>query len=167
MATINSAQSGNFSSTSTWSGGVLPGDGDTFNILASHTVTIDTNQQPTNGFADSNVSGILTNANNTALRMNGRLKVLSGGTLHLKDTFLMQFKGSDADDHGFQIDNTSNADVIIEGDDGMPCTTLASAAIENVTSLSFTSASEFSVGDWFAVFDAVAPEIIMQNRVNN
>ena len=153
MATINSAQTGNFSSTSTWSGGVLPGDGDTFNILASHTVTIDTNQQPTNGFADSNISGILTNANNTALRMNGRLKVLSGGTLHLKDTFLMQFKGSDADDHGFQIDNTSNADVIIEGDDGMPCTTLASAAIENVTSLSFTSAAEFSVGDWFAVFD--------------
>ena len=40
MASIDSAGSGNWHTPATWTGGVVPGTGDTANILAAHTVTI-------------------------------------------------------------------------------------------------------------------------------
>lgn len=40
MASINSAGSGNWHTPATWVGGVVPGTGDTANIMSGHTVTI-------------------------------------------------------------------------------------------------------------------------------
>jgi hypothetical protein len=43
MALITSAQSGNFNATSTWTGGVIPGVGDTARAATGHTITITAN----------------------------------------------------------------------------------------------------------------------------
>ena len=161
MATYTSSQSGNFSATATWGGSGPPADGDDFNVASGHTVTIDSGiSQPANGYNDSYVNGILKNdtSANTELRMNGRLIVNSGGLLHLNDNngacnFTMKIKGTSGNAHGIVQENAANANVVMEGKDGMPTTTLSTAEAENSTSLAFTSAADFAVGEWFAVFD--------------
>ena len=161
MATYTSSQSGNFSAASTWGGSGPPTDGDAFNVSSGHTVTIDSGiSQPTNGYHDSYIYGVLKNdtSANTELRMNGRLYIKGGGLLHINDndgavTFDMKIKGTSGNSHGLWHENENEASMILEGADGMPCTTLASAPTENATSLSFTDASDFQTGEWFAVFD--------------
>lgn len=170
MAAISSAQSGNFSATSTWSGGVVPGDADTVTIANGHTVTIDSSMPvPTNGFGDIEVYGVLTNDKtaSTTLRVNGRINIRDTSCLHLKDNIVVQFKGTDTDEHGIEQHNVAGADCIIEGSDGMPTTTLSSAAAENVTSLSFTSAANFAAGDWFSIFDNTTAEAGTSNDANS
>ena len=161
MATYTSSQSGNFSATATWGGSGPPADGDDFNVASGHTVTIDSGiSQPANGYNDSYVNGILKNdtSANTELRMNGRLIVNSGGLLHLNDNngacnFTMKIKGTSGNAHGIVQENAANANVVMEGKDGMPTTTLSTAEAENSTSLAFTSAANFAVGEWFSIFD--------------
>jgi hypothetical protein len=161
LATYTSSQSGNFSASATWGGSGPPADGDAFNVSSGHTVTIDSGiTQPTNGYHDSYVYGVLKNdtSANTELRMNGRLYIKGGGLLHINDnngacTFDMKIKGTSGEAHGLWHENEDEASLILEGADGMPSTTLASAPTENATSLSFTDASDFAVGEWFAVFD--------------
>ena len=162
MATYTSTQSGNFSASSTWGGSGVPGDGDVFNVTYGHTVTIDTGISiPTNGYADSYVYGILQSQSgaNTTLRMNGRLYVKGGtgyeslGLLHLRDGATIQINGTSADRHGIYIENEEGASFIFEGSDGMPSTTLSSGKNEGSTSLAVASGTNFTTGEWIAVFD--------------
>lgn len=161
MATYTSSQSGNFSATATWGGSGPPVDGDKFVVASGHTVTIDSGiSQPANGYDDSYINGILKNdtSADTELRMNGRLTINAGGLLHLNDNngacnHTMQFKGAANAVHGIWQENAANANVVMEGKDGMPSTTLSTAEAENSTSLAFTDASNFAAGEWFAVFD--------------
>jgi hypothetical protein len=86
MATINSAQTGNFNQTTTWVGGVVPTTGDIAVALAGHIITINSNvtcDEVTNannsgyflladGFTlTANVTGGASTANNGTLRYNG------------------------------------------------------------------------------------------------
>ena len=160
MATYTSTQSGNFSASSTWGGGGVPGDGDRFDVIYGHTVTIDTGISiPTNGYADSYVYGILQSQSgaNTTLRMNGRIYVKGGyegqGLLHLRDGAKIQIKGTSPDRHGIYIENEDGASFIFEGSDGMPSTTLSSNETEGSTSLAVASGTNFATGEWIAVFD--------------
>ena len=172
MATYTSSQTGNFSATATWGGSGPPADGDDFSITSGHTVTIDSGiSQPTNGYHDSYIYGVLKNdtSANTELRMNGRLYIKGNGLLHINDnngacTFDMKIKGTSGNAHGLWHENEDGASLILEGADGMPSTTLASAPAENATSLSFTDASDFAAGEWFAVFDNTTAQA---NGTNN
>ena len=157
MAAYTSTQSGNFSNTATWGGGGAPtSDGDTFNIAAGHTVTIDSNVTvPTNGFGDSYVYGILQSELDTTntLRMDGRLYIKGGGLLHLRKGATIEITGTSPEQHGIWQENENAASVIMEGSDGMPCTTLANTINEGNTALVVANASSFAVGEWIAVYD--------------
>ena len=157
MATYTSSQSGNFSSSSTWGGSGVPGDGDAFNVSSGHTVTIDSGISiPTNGYTDSNVYGILQSQSGTSntLRMNGRLYVQGGGgVLHLRSGAKIQINGTSGDQHGIWIENSANANLIMEGSDGMNTTTTTSALSVDDEYIPVSSSSGFAVGDHIAIFD--------------
>lgn len=155
MATIVSAQSGNFNSTSTWSGGVVPVSGDRFDITAGHTVTITADAGTGgNGFIDSYVYGILQNSSNdVTVNLNGRLFIKGGGTLHLTDGAEFVFTGGGTGLRGIWQENEDNASCIMEGSDGMTSTTTTSALNEGAYYLPLTSATNFAVGEWISIFD--------------
>ena len=155
MAVITSTTSGNFNATGTWVGGVVPVDGDSFIIAAGHTVTYNVASPVTNGFDDSDVYGILQTQLNTStvLRMNGRLRVRTNGTYHARAGHTLQFRGTAASSHILYGVGETGASIIMEGSDGMPTTTLSAGANERATSFAFTSATNFAVGEWFAIFD--------------
>lgn len=98
MATITSAQSGNFNNTATWVGGVVPTTGDTAVAAAGHTITINSNVtcnevtcSNTSGFFDlldgytltANVTGGASLANNGTLRYNGTTSANIVGNVQL------------------------------------------------------------------------------------
>lgn len=158
MAAFTSTQTGNFSAAATWGGGGAPSaDGDTFTVANGHTVTIDTGiTNPTNGFGDSVVQngGILQSqaSQSTTLRMDGLLRINAGGTLHLRAGATIEVTGTSSENHGIQAD--ANSFTILEGSDGMPCTTLATGNYnEGTTSFTFTSAANFAAGEWFCIFN--------------
>lgn len=155
MATITSAQSGNFNATSTWVGGVVPVDADSFVIATGHTVTYNVSTPVTNGFNDSDIYGVLQTLSGSAttLRMDGRLRVRTNGTYHARSGHTLQFRGSAASSHILYAIGETGASVIMEGSDGMPTTTLASGINEGSTSLPFTNAANFAVGEWIAIFN--------------
>ena len=150
MAAYSSSQNGNFNSSTTW-GGNTPADGDTLTI--NHTVTITGTNQPTNGYGDILVGtgGVLTNADNAVLRMNGNIRV-ELGTVHFKDHLTIEWNGADGDNHGLQVDNSAGSHCIIEGDDPTAITTTSAATDGNECTHSFTSASNFAVGDWVQIY---------------
>jgi len=158
MATYTSSQSGNFSSSATWGGAGVPGDGDRFDVSSGHTVTIDTGiSVPTNGYTDSYVYGILQSqaSQDTTLRMDGRLYVKGNGLLHLRDGATIQITGTSAEQHGIWVENENGASFIFEGSDGMPCTTLSAAEAESSTSLAVASGTNFAAGEWISVFNHI------------
>lgn len=161
MATIVSAQSGNFSATTTWTGGVVPVDGDSFTISTGHTVVYDVASPVTNGFNDSNIYGILQSAagTSTILRMNGRLQIRTAGTYHARAGHKLQFKGTAAESHIIYVVSETGSSLIMEGSDGMPTTTLSANANERSTSFSFTSATNFAAGEWFAIYDNTTAQL--------
>ena len=157
MANYSSSQNGNFSSSSTW-GGNTPAAGD--NLTINHTVTVDTGlTNPTTGFGDITIAnnGTLTNADNATLRVNGVIRAQTTNssqpaTIHFKDHFVVEFKGTNGDNHGLQVDNAAGCHLILEGDDPTAVTTTSAATDGNVCTHSLTSASNFAAGDWIQIY---------------
>lgn len=84
LAQIQSAQSGNWSSSTTWVGGIIPNGNDAVIINANHQVTLDNSAFATrNANTTVNLNGTLTASvtcvNNASMLVNGSFKLISGG----------------------------------------------------------------------------------------
>jgi len=96
MAAITSAATGNWSATGTWTGGVVPVEGDTVTIQAAHTVTID----------DSAPATIIVGADSAtaAVAVAGTLRYLSTATVD----HTLQLKGDLSVTGYFEIGTAAN-----------------------------------------------------------
>ena len=173
MAALTSTQSGNFNSSSTW-GGTTPADGDTFTISAGHEVTVNSDIRTTTGYGDITVSGHLKFATNGKMRLNGRITVkgyntaaynISGGAWFTSgnsataglfsssgNNMILEVRGSNSDQHGIWVENERFASMKLEADyKRLNITTSAKLNI-NDDYISVSSASNFAVGDWIAIF---------------
>jgi len=165
MALLTSAQSGNWTSSSTW-GGSTPSDGDTFTITAGHLVTVDSDERPTNGYGDITCHGKLFIASGGRLKMNGRITVrasgktsyftegvsTSGGMFEMEDDTILEIAGDNAAQHGIWVETEKWTSIQCQGSSKNHRTTLSGEHDYNSSYLSVSNASNFAAGDWITVF---------------
>lgn len=167
MATITSAQSGNFNSTSTWSGGVVPVDADAFVIAQGHLVTVNDDRRVTNGYDNSTIEGCLKIVSSGQLRMNGNLTInpasnadqhfsdggsTSGAKLEMTNGAILEMRGTNSDAHYIRMEQERYGWIECDGDNPNSKTTLSSSSSEGAMYVSLTSATGFAEGDWVSMF---------------
>ena len=178
MANLTSSQSGNWTSSSTW-GGSTPADGDTFTISQGHIVTINSDLRAGTGFGDILVRGNLHFATNGKIRMNGRITAQGNGSTDYSksggvsaqdftegggssgallsatgNNILLEFNGTNSDQHGIWIENVTYSSWKFIGDDSVTTTTISSEASVEDSYLTVADESGFGVGDWIAIYNA-------------
>ena len=178
MAALTSTQSGNWSSSSTW-GGSTPADGDTFTIAQGHKVTVNSDVRAGSaGFGDISVRGNLHFATNGIMRMNGRITVQGNASTDYSKTngvsaqdfteggsssgallsatgnnIVLEFEGTNADQHGIWIENVSYSSWKFIGDDSVTTTELSAIANPGDEYITVDSTTGFGLGDWVAIYN--------------
>jgi hypothetical protein len=169
MATITSTTSGPFNSGSTWVGGVVPADRDSFIINYGHFVSVTGDQRRAAGFDDSYVRGKLHIYPSGQLRMSGILyvdntagytSVFSSGNSSTAGFFrmdpgsILEIRGTNTEQHRLQVQAHGYVTCEIEGTNPNPQTTVSSQVENRGTSLVVADASKFAAGDWINVYKA-------------
>lgn len=169
MALITSAQSGNWTSTSTWTGGSVPADGDQFEVQPGHAVVINSDVRTTNGYHDSYVEGKLSMTTNGKLLMNGTLLVRdglggsatgyfsegdanSGPHFRMENGSHLEITGDNSANHALRGETHKYVWIECEGTDPRPKTTLSADETIGSSVLNLTSASNFRAGDWIHIY---------------
>ena len=177
MANLTSSQSGNWTASSTW-GGSTPTAADTFTISQGHKVTVNSDTRTGDGYGDILVRGCLHFATNGKMRMNGRITVQgNGSTDYTKSSgvsaqdfteggsssgallsgtgnnILIEFNGTNADQHGIWIENVTYSSWKFEGDTNVTTTALTSSTAVNDAYLPVSSVTGFAHDDWVAIYN--------------
>lgn len=122
-AAITSAQSGNWSSTSTWTGGVVPGEGDTATI--NHNVTVDVNTtigtSPNDTTTNVLIMGTATLTIDTDVTLTVKGNVSKKGAIHLNAGASFLFDSS-ATGQYYTFNGASVQQIRIFGESNNRCT---------------------------------------------
>lgn len=178
MANLTSSQSGNWASSSTW-GGSTPADGDIFTISQGHKVTVNSDQRAGTGFGDILVRGCLHFDTGGKIRINGRVTVQGNGSTDYSKTdgvssqdfteggsssgallsatgnnIVLEFDGSNSDQHGIWIENVTYSSWKFIGDDSVTTTTLTTVANVEDSNLVVSDTTGFAPGDWVAIYNS-------------
>jgi len=178
MANLTSSQSGNWASSSTW-GGSTPADGDIFTISQGHKVTVNSDQRAGTGFGDILVRGCLHFDTGGKIRINGRVTVQGNGSTDYSKTdgvsaqdfteggsssgallsatgnnIVLEFEGSNSDQHGIWIENVTYSSWKFIGDDSVTTTTLTTVANVDDSYLVVSDTTGFAAGDWVAIYNS-------------
>lgn len=170
MATITSNQTGDWDATSTWVGGSIPAADDSVVIAHGHKVTLDTNIQSTRT-GDVTIDGNLHFANGGKMHLHGRMTVYntsnanntagefvegtstSGSLLSMAGGSEIKISGSNADQHGIQIQSRAWCGVEILGSEPTHYTNLNGNHDPSSDYLSVDSASNFAAGDMISMYE--------------
>ena len=178
MANLTSSQSGNWATSSTW-GGSTPAAADTFTISQGHKVTVNSDVRTGDGFGDISVRGNLHFATNGKFRMNGRITVQGNGSTDYSksggvsaqdftegggssgallsatgNNILLEFNGTNSDQHGIWIENVTYSSWKFIGDDSVTTTTISSEASVEDSYLTVADEAGFGIGDWISIYNA-------------
>ena len=165
MAARTSQQSGNFSASTTW--GALPADGDTFTIVAGHSVTSSTVDMPTNGYGDITVHGCWSMQSGSQFKLNGRATIRGGednyftegesnsaGKFEMKPNTELVLNGTNSEQHGVWCETEKRTQVICDGGEKNLTDVISCSAYLDYQQdfLPVATASNFAAGDWISVF---------------
>lgn len=150
MATINSVANGNWNAGGTWSGGIVPGAGDTVNI--THTVTYDANDD-TNAINTINVNtgGTLQWAGGVgtkALRISTLLNQNGGRIIGRDGTQIRIHEGG-----SWTVQNKAGSNLDMKGTEPNASTTLSADTTTGNGYIDVTDGTNFNGEDWISVYD--------------
>jgi len=170
MATITSNQTGDWASTSTWVGGSVPAADDLVVISHGHKVTLSTNIQSTRT-GNVTINGNLHFASGGKMHLHGRMTVYnasnsnntagefvegsttSGSLLSMVGGSEIKISGSNADQHGVQVDARKWCGVDIQGSEPTLVTQLNGAADYTDKYLTVDSVTNFVANDLISVYE--------------
>ncbi len=158
MATINSTQSGLWSSSSTW-GGATPAAGDTININNGHTVTYDKNDNTLYGRININAGGALVHQTGIHTRLCCSMFIYVYGRYEMVPDSETLFSGTSKSGGTegqvvgiYARGDQNGCQLILNGSLPMPETTLTSNVYINDHILPVADASKFAVGEYISVY---------------
>ena len=170
MATITSAGTGNWSSTSTWVGGSVPAADDLVIIAHGHKVTLNTNIQATRT-GNVTIDGNLYFSNGGKMHLHGRMAVnntshsgtsslgefvqgtaASGSLLSMSSGTEIKISGSNADQHGIQVRSRKWCGVELLGGEPTLITQTNGVHSPNSSYITVDSATNFVAGDLISLY---------------
>ena len=170
MATITSAQTGDWHATGTWVGGAVPANNDLVVIAHGHKVTLSTDIQST--ITDNvTIDGNLHFADGGKMHLNGRMTVkntshnatatgefvegtaASGSLLSMVGGTEIKISGNNNAQHGIQVDARKWCGVDMQGGEPTLVTQLSAAGDYEDVYLTVDSITNFAAGDLISVYE--------------